>query len=85
MKTSYLLNLGPKEKILMECACEIVTPLIIRTGKIVVTNYQLRFFDHLSTLEGLTQSTGPSQMEPPVWKENIEFFEFKKKPHKKFS
>lgn len=53
-----------------------VTPLYLRTGKAVVANNYLYFFDELKSISSHNQYN-----ESTIWKKNIEFIKFKKSAH----
>lgn len=53
-----------------------VNPLYLRTGKAVVANNYLYFFDELKSI-----SSNTDYNESTIWKKNIEFIKFKKSSH----
>lgn len=53
-----------------------VNPLYIRTGKAVITNNELLFFDELKSM-----SNKDDYDDTTAWKKNIEFIKYKKRDH----
>ena len=53
-----------------------VNPLYIRTGKAVITNNELLFFDDLKSM-----SCKDDYDDTTIWKKNIEFIKYKKRDH----
>lgn len=73
---TYLLNINPKQKVVKQFDCNMINPLYIRSGKTVVTNNDLYFFDDLKSISSNNEYT-----ESTNWKKNIEFIRYKKDTH----
>lgn len=73
---NYIMNINGKTKGIKIYDCNMINPLHIRSGKIVVTSNDLYFYDDLKSISQSTVYNESNQ-----WKKNIEFIKYKKESY----